>query len=182
MIKKKDFFVNPTNPIILGKLGATYGVNGWIKVFSFTENIQDIFNYQPWFIELLKEWYQLEIEDWKHDNKNIFIKFKNIYNKEHAHVMINCKIMVDSAQLPILKNDEYYWKDLIGCQIFNSQNYYLGRVTNLIVTGANDVLVLKNLTDSLGIKERLIPFLYKKVVKQVNINTKIIQVDWDPSF
>ncbi|WP_348666155.1 ribosome maturation factor RimM [Arsenophonus symbiont of Ornithomya chloropus] len=182
MVKKKVFFVNPINPIILGKLGKTYGIHGWIKIFSFTENIEDIFNYQPWFVQLLKEWYQLEIEDWKYDNKNIFTKFKNIYNKEYADLMINCKIIIDSGQLPLLKKNEYYWKDLIGCKIFNSHAYYLGHVTNLIATGANDVLVTQNLKDSFGIKERLIPFLYQKVIKKVDIATKIIQVDWDPSF
>ncbi|WMY97197.1 MAG: ribosome maturation factor RimM [Arsenophonus sp.] len=174
--------MNLIHPIVLGRLGSTYGVNGWMKVFSFTENIQDIFNYQPWFVKLFKEWYKLEIEDWKYDNKNIFIKFKNIYDKEHANLMINYKIIVDSAQFPILKNGEYYWKDLIGCKIFNTQSYYLGCVTNLIVTGANDVLISKNFKDFFGIKERLIPFIYKKVIKKVDINTKIIQVDWDPSF
>ncbi|WMY95157.1 MAG: ribosome maturation factor RimM [Arsenophonus sp.] len=188
MVKKKDIFINsnnlnPTNPIILGKLGATYGINGWMKIFSFTENIEDIFDYQPWFIQWFKgKWYPLDIKKWKNDNNNIFVKFKNLYNKEQASLITNYEIMVDSAKFPILKKNEYYWKDLIGCQIFNSQNYFFGYVTNLITTGANDVLVTQNLIDSFGIIERLIPFLYEKVIKKVDIVTKVIQVDWDPSF
>lgn len=97
--------------------------------------------------------------------------------------MTNCEIIVDSAQLPVLEGNEYYWKDLIGCQVITIKGYSLGYVQDLMETGSNDVLVIKaNLKDAFGIKERLIPFLDEQVIKNVDLTTKTIEVDWDPGF
>jgi 16S rRNA processing protein RimM len=40
----------PVEPIVLGKMGSCYGIRGWLRVFSSTEDADSIFNYQPWFI------------------------------------------------------------------------------------------------------------------------------------
>lgn len=50
-------------------------------------------------------------------------------------------------------------------------------------TGSNDVLVVKaNLKDAFGAQERLIPFLDEQVIKNVDLTTRTIKVDWDPGF
>lgn len=134
--------------------------------FSSTEYTEDIFEYQPWFIQRSGQWQQLELEGWKHHNQDIIIKIKHIDDRSAANSMTNCEIIVDSAQLPVLEGNEYYWKDLIGCQVITTKGYSLGFVQDLMETGSNDVLVIKaNLKDAFGIKERLIPFLDEQVVK-----------------
>ncbi|MGH8398564.1 MAG: ribosome maturation factor RimM, partial [Gammaproteobacteria bacterium] len=52
----------------------------------------------------------------------------------------------------------------------------LGRVQSLIATGSNDVLVVQ------GERERLIPFIRGQVIKNVDLATRVIRVDWDPDF
>ncbi|MCE1699839.1 ribosome maturation factor RimM, partial [Enterobacter hormaechei] len=90
---------------------------------------------------------------------------------------------VDSNKLPELENGDYYWKDLIGCQVINTVGYNLGIVDDMMETGSNDVMVIKaNLKDAFGIKERLVPFLDGQVIKKVDLATKTIEVDWDPGF
>ncbi|WP_367679757.1 hypothetical protein [Buchnera aphidicola] len=37
--------------IIIGKIGSPYGIKGFIKIFSYTEKKENIFNYLPWFIK-----------------------------------------------------------------------------------------------------------------------------------
>jgi len=44
----KEFYIL-TNPVILGKIKSIYGVRGWLKIFSFTEKIDDIFYYHLWY-------------------------------------------------------------------------------------------------------------------------------------
>ncbi|MGP1959664.1 MAG: ribosome maturation factor RimM [Arsenophonus sp. NC-TX2-MAG3] len=180
----KDFFFKiPYNPIALGKLGSAHGIRGWIKIFSFTEYTEDIFGYQPWFIHYSGQWQQLELECWKHHNQDFIIKIKHIDDRISANLMTNCEIIADSVQLPILEGNEYYWKDLIGCQVITTKGYNLGYVKNLIETGSNDILVIKiNLKDPFSIKERLIPFLDEQVIKNVDLLTKTIKVDWDIDF
>lgn len=184
MVMSKEVCLKiPVNPIVLGKLGSAHGIRGWLRVFSSTEYTEDIFEYQPWFIQRSGQWQQLELEGWKHHNQDIIIKIKHIDNRSAANSMANCEIIVDSAQLPILEGNEYYWKDLIGCQVITTKGYSLGYVQDLMETGSNDVLVIKaNLKDAFGIKERLIPFLDEQVIKNVDLTTKTIEVDWDPGF
>ncbi|KAA1461413.1 ribosome maturation factor RimM, partial [Enterobacter hormaechei] len=88
-----------------------------------------------------------------------------------------------SEQLPELDTGDYYWKDLIGCQVISTAGYNLGTVNDMMETGSNDVMVVKaNLKDAFGVKERLIPFLDGQVIKKVDLATKTIEVDWDPGF
>ncbi|EOS92711.1 ribosome maturation factor RimM [Erwinia tracheiphila] len=174
---------SPANPLIMGKMGSAYGIRGWLKVFSSTEDAESIFDYQPWFIQRASQWELIELEGWKRHNQDMIIKVKGIDDRDAATLLTNCEIVVDSEQLPALDNGDYYWKDLIGCQVVTTQGYELGRITDLMETGSNDVLVVKaNLKDAFGAKERLIPFLDGEVIKNVDLTTGTIEVDWDPGF
>ncbi len=86
-----------------------------------------------------------------------------------------------ASQLPQLEEGDYYWKDLMGCQVVTTEGYDLGKVVDMMETGSNDVLVIKaNLKDAFGIKERLVPFLDGQVIKKVNLTTRSIEVDSNP--
>jgi len=40
LLSEKDF-------IVLGKFGAVYGINGWLKINSYTDIPEGIFDYTP---------------------------------------------------------------------------------------------------------------------------------------
>jgi len=84
-------------------------------------------------------------------------------------------LAVDRQQLPQLEENEYYWDDLIGLNVYDLQHNDLGKVIELIETGANDVLVVS------GEKERLIPYIPQVIVK-IDLTEKRIEVDWDKEF
>ena len=154
----------PVEPIVLGKMGSSYGIRGWLRVFSSTEDAESIFDYQPWFIQKAGQWQQVQLESWKHHNQDLIIKLKGVDDRDSANLLTNCEIVVDSSQLPALEDGSYYWKDLME-------------------TGSNDVIVIKaNLKNAFGIKERLVPFLDGQVIKKVDLATRTIEVDWDPGF
>ena len=39
-----------SNQVAIGKFGSPFGVRGWLKVISFTDPIQNILDYLPWYI------------------------------------------------------------------------------------------------------------------------------------
>jgi 16S rRNA processing protein RimM len=49
-------------------------------------------------------------------------------------------------------------------------------------TGANDVLVVKGTAESIDREQRLIPWLPDQVVKEVDLDSGLMRVDWDPDF
>ena len=152
---------------VVGKLGSTYGIRGWLRIYSSTEQAESIFDYQPWFLKIKGEWQPTELENWRHHNHEIIVKL----------------IGVDLSVFPELEEGDYYWHDLIGCSVVNLEGYTMGTVTEMMETGSNDVLVVKaNTKDAFGKQERLIPFLYEQVVKRVDLTTKTIEVDWDAGF
>lgn len=168
---------------VVGKLGSTYGIRGWVRVYSSTEQAESIFSYQPWFLKINGEWQEVILESFKQHNHEFIAKLKGVDNREDAQALTNTEIGVDLAVFPALDDEDFYWHDLIGCEVVNLQGYRLGKVSELMETGSNDVLVVKaNLNDAFGKQERLIPFLYKNVVKRVDLTTKEIEVDWDAGF
>ena len=168
---------------VVGKLGSTYGIRGWLRVYSSTEYAESIFDYQPWFLKIKGQWQPTELESWKHHNHELIAKLKNVNDRETAQSRANIEIGVDLSVFPQLEEGDYYWHDLIGCNVVNLEGYAMGTVTEMMETGSNDVLVVRaNSKDAFGKQERLIPFLYEQVVKRVDLTTKVIEVDWDAGF
>ncbi|WNJ94384.1 ribosome maturation factor RimM [Vibrio ruber] len=173
----------PKSKIVVGKFGSTYGIRGWLKVFSFTDNPESIFDYSPWYINRKGEWIEYKVESWKRHNKGMVVKLEGLDLREDSHLLTNFEISVDSASLPELSEDEFYWRELFGMQVITTGGYHLGEVVDLMETGSNDVLVVKaNLKDAFGQKERLIPFLEEQVIKNIDRSAQRIEVDWDPGF
>ena len=85
------------------------------------------------------------------------------------------------ALLPKLKSEEYYWSDLIGLAVKNQQNVDFGNITDVFATGANDVIVVKDVAKSDSGQERLIPYI-AQVILAVDLGAKTMLVDWDSDF
>lgn len=175
--------MNTENLIIVGKLGSSYGIRGWLRVFSFTEYPDSLFDYKPWYILRAGKWQEVEVESFKPHNQDTIVKLKGIDDRDEANLLTNYEIYVNAQDLPDLDEGDFYWKDLIGCKVVTINGYDLGQVTDLMETGSNDVLVVKaNLKDAFGAKERLIPFVEEQFIKYVDLSAKQITVDWDPAF
>ena len=169
--------------IVVGKLGASYGIKGWLKVFSYTEQSENIFAYSPWLIKVKGEWQAFNVESWKRHGQGMVVKLEGLDVRENAQIFTNAEVAVQAEQLPALSDDEFYWRELYGMSVVTTEGYDLGVVTEILETGSNDVLVVKaNLKDAFGQKERLIPFLDEQVIKSIDRTAQRIEVDWDPGF
>ncbi|RIY32530.1 hypothetical protein CKF54_04630 [Psittacicella hinzii] len=167
--------------ITLGKFGSTYGYKGWIRVNSFTEEPTNIFSYANWFVNINNTLTPVKVESWKVHANHLVCKLDCLDSLEEAKAFNNLFVYVKGEDLPEL-DGEYYWKDLMGCKVFTPAGYELGTVTQIMETGANDVLVLQApLTDAYNRKDRMVPFIDKYLV-EVDINNKKIVIEWDPEF
>jgi 16S rRNA processing protein RimM len=167
--------------IVIGKIGAPYGVKGWVKITTYTDEIEGIFSYSPWLLGEQAEEYQ--IDSWRTHNKGVVAKLVGVESRDDADSIKNLDISIKASQLPQLADDEHYWRDLVGMQVVTENGYSLGVVKELFETGANDVMLIKaNSNDAFGQKERMLPYLIDQVVKQVDKQARTIKVDWDPGF
>jgi len=169
-------------PIEMGKFGAVYGIKGWIKVHSYTDDAQSIFEYKPLLMESKGQFQEVKIADWKRHGNGFVAKVAGFDVREEAQALVGTTLFVDASHLPVLE-DDFYWRDLVGCQVKTDKGYDLGVVTEIMETGSNDVLVVKaNSNDAFGQKERLIPFIDKQVISNIDLTGKLITVNWEPDF
>ena len=178
--------------VLLGRITGVYGVKGWVKVFSYTDPMEAIVDYSPWFIraENRKQapWTEVKLKAGKRHAKTVVAQLENCNDRDAAMSYIGTEIAIEKQQLEELTGqDEYYWRDLIGLRVINQQGDELGVVKSLMETGANDVLVVvSELEPEEGsekeIIERLIPWTMNNAIIAVDLEQKIIEVDWNPDF
>jgi 16S rRNA processing protein RimM len=159
--------------VVIGKVGATYGVQGWIKVLSYTEWTNNILSYTPWYLEDKEHLQPVTVTDSREHGKSIVIKLAGYDTPEQSRCLTGKNIVIMRSQLPSLAKDEYYWSDLKGLTVINQDDVILGKVIYIIATGSNDVLVVK------GEKEHAIPYLPNEVIKKVDLQQGVIYVDWE---
>ena len=175
--------MNGKDLVVLGKFGAVYGINGWLKVNSYTDIPEGIFDYTPWQIQVQGNWRQVQISGKKRHGNGLIVKLADVSDRDQAQLYVNADIAVERSALPQLAEGDYYWRDLMGMAVVNEAGYHLGEVVDMMETGSNDVLVVKaNKSDAFGKTERLLPFLTDSVIKDVNNAERRILVDWDPDF
>jgi len=167
---------NESDWVTLGKLGRPQGLKGLIRVISFTQPEPAILEYFPWFIQQKNEWIPLNIETFQVQNQTILIKIAEYTEREDVGQLTNCHIGVLSAQLPKLPDGEFYWHELKNMSVSNQDGTLLGTVTDILPTGANDVLVVS------GKKRHLIPYVPKIHIVSVDPVQRQIVVDWDENF
>jgi len=162
--------------VVLGRVSGLFGVNGWVRVFSHTEPREGISRYHPIFLKRQGEWREFKIEAGRAQGAGVVLKFVGCDDRDQATTLIQSDIAVHRAQLPPPEPGEYYWADLEGLRVVTLEGVELGVVSHLLATGANDVLVVK------GERERLLPFIKDRVVVEVNLEQRLMKVDWDPEF
>jgi 16S rRNA processing protein RimM len=70
------------------------------------------------------------------------ISLADVVTREDAEGLIGCAVLIHRSHLPALDEDTFYWADLLGMAVITGSDEYLGRITDIIPTGANDVYVV----------------------------------------
>jgi len=161
--------------ICVGHILGSQGVKGWIRVFSNTSPRENIVSYSPWFIEQGNELHAIAVQG-RRQGKNVLASLEGIEDRTQADLLTGCRIFIDPQQLPRLEAGEYYWSDLVGLSVETLQGDPLGVVASMMETGADDVMVLT------GERERLIPFVIDQIVREVDLDSRRMVVDWSPEY
>lgn len=162
--------------VVLGRISGLHGVQGWVKVFSETQPRAGIVKYSPWQVKQRGEWREFTVVAGHEQGKTVIAKLESVDDRDAAAALRDAEIAVWRDQLPAAKPDEYYWSDLEGLTVVTTDGLSLGKVSHLMETGANDVLVVQ------GERERLLPYLPGQVVIDIDLAKGSMTVDWDPEF
>jgi len=162
----------------IGKIIGTYGYQGRVKVESLSDFPERFLGLKRVFLDLKGKPEEYEIEDIKNSKPNLVIlKFKGIDSKEEAQRLKSAFLQVPEDEVYPLPEGYYYHFQLIGLQVWDSDNNYLGVLKEILETGANDVYIVEK-EDS---KELLLPAI-KEVIKEIDLKKNIMRVELLPGL
>lgn len=166
-----------TRRILLGRVHGAFGVRGELKLESFTAPRNAIFRYQPW---TLRDAHGHEREllgaRGRESPKGLVAVFPGVEDRDGAEALRGSEVWIARAALPPPQPGEYYWVDLEGLRVVNTEGVAFGSVSHLFSTAANDVLVAQ------GERERMIPFVVPDYIRSVDFDAGVVTVDWDADF
>ena len=164
--------------VLVGRIVGLHGVQGGLKIESWTEPRTQIFKYQPWLLEKAPgEVMEVGGITGRPQGKGLICQLPGVDDREAAAALVGLNIHVARELLPPPAKGEYYWVDLEGLEVVTTEGVSLGRVSHLFATGANDVVVVRD-----GTRERLVPFVQGTYVRSVDLSGGRMVVDWDPEF
>lgn len=162
--------------VIIGRVNGIHGVRGGLKVFSYTRPRDRIFSYSPWWLKSDSGWIERKSVQGRGQGKILIAFIEGVEDRDQARLFVDVDIAVDRGCLPELNEGEYYWYDLVHLDVFDMNGLKLGKVREMRETGANDVMVVE------GAQDYLIPWVRDEIVKQVDLVSGSIVVDWDPEY
>lgn len=156
-------------------MGA-HGIHGAVKVRSYAESLECFT--QPeglTMIDSAGRRSQCAVL-WVRPYKNgICLAFKDVTTRSQAEALTGCELLIPRKSLPPLDEDTHYWIDLIGMSVYTTDRECLGRITDVIATGANDVYVVTT-PEGHPVKEILLPAI-ASVILEVDVAGQIMVVE-----
>lgn len=183
----------PEGHVVLGRISGLFGVRGWVKVFSHTAPRDGIVGYRRWTLSQDGKQREVKVLEGREQGKVIIARIEGYDDRDQAAALLGAEISVARSELPASGDNGYYWADLVGLKVVNSDGVELGVVDHLFETGANDVVVVR------GERERLIPWVsadkaaemeeaefipaeVSPTILSVDLEQGLLTVDWDAEF
>ena len=154
--------------IIIGKIGKIHGLDGNIKLHSYTENPDDILKFRGFYLD---NGNSIKIK-FLRKNESIFIcKINSITCSEEVKDFVNQFIRIDENELPKLTDGNYYFNQLVKMKVFLNQKKY-GIVVSVNNHGAGDYLEIKTEKN----KKILVPFITSHIL-DTNLQENILTLN-----
>ena len=103
--------------------------------------------------------FPVELASARSAGETILVSFKGYESRSAVETLRRAAIRVPSEKLPSLPDGVYYHSDILGLSVETEDGVVLGRVEEIIETGANDVYVVRG-----GGRETLVPAIRQVIV------------------
>ena len=146
----------------VGKIINTHGLRGEVKVSPWTDT-PDVF--EDLETVYLKNNDALTISSVKYQKNNLIVKFKELGDINEAEKLKNQVLFAERSALGELPEGVYYIADLIGLSVRKETGEEIGKIKDVLQTGANDIYVVARG----GAKDLLVPVI-PEVVLSVDVD------------
>jgi 16S rRNA processing protein RimM len=159
----------------VGKIVNTQGIKGEVRVVSSTDFANE--RYKPGntlslFMPASAAPLELKVKSHRKHKTFDLLKFEGVENINEAEKLRGGIIKIPESQLGDLNEGEYYYHEIIGCTVITTEDETLGKISEVLSPGANDVWVIKAKAG----KDILIPYIDEVVIK-VDVKEKVVIID-----
>jgi 16S rRNA processing protein RimM len=158
--------------IELGRVGAPFGVRGWVKLRSFTDPPERLLQHRTLQLSVGGSWKAFRIEDSGRSGGQLTAKLTGVDDRDQAQSLRGVAIGVPRSELPKRNDKDFYRADLIGCEVKNLAGEVLGTVLHFVETPAQVIMVVR------GDKEYWVPAIPLHL-RRVDLQARRVVVDWD---
>ena len=197
----------PGDLVELGRIVSAYGVRGWIKIQPFSPEADVLREARQWWLSRpvpvggqgvsSSVPYSVKVERVRSQGSDLVAHLVDLDDRDQAEALKGHMISVSRALFPAADDDEVYWVDLIGCQVFGvdeeGASVLIGEVSEVMDNGAHGVLKVSVLrADDAGVllpvldvkgrpTDTLIPYVAAHI-QSVDLSARRIVSDWPADF
>lgn len=160
----------------IGEIVNTHGVRGDVKVYPYTDDITRFSELSSLLIERPgKDREQVKITGAKYFKNMVILHLKGVESMNDAEKLRGSRLFVERADAAPLGENEYYIADLIGLSVVTDEGETLGELKDVLVTGANDVYLVRDRDYKNNKKEYLLPAI-KDCILNVDLEKGVVLV------
>jgi 16S rRNA processing protein RimM len=177
----------------LGRIGAPYGIKGWVHVQSFTSPPEKLLKYRNWSLSAAQvervrsvqaagaagelrsaaTASTFKVVEGRLQGNGLVARLEGIEDRDKAALLQGSMISVLRSALPKLRKREFYQADLIGLSVANLEGVALGEVSHFVETPGGDVMVVRGEAG----REHGVPAT-KAYLAKVDLAAGQVVVDW----
>ncbi|MCY7674995.1 ribosome maturation factor RimM [Bacillus safensis] len=159
----------------VGKIVNTHGVRGEVRVVSKTDFPEErykkgsvLYIFKQGQSEPLK----VTVASHRQHKQFDLLTFEEINSLNEAEHLKESILKVEKENLGSLDEGEFYFHQIIGCEVYDEEDKLIGQIKEILTPGANDVWVIGRK----GKKDALIPYI-PSVVKNIDISSKTVHIE-----
>jgi 16S rRNA processing protein RimM len=162
--------LSPEDLLLMGKVVRPHGIEGALRIKSYAQSEDSFLNAGTVFLRSSSgETREYAVASVRPHKNTFLIKLEGLNTLEEAEKYREATILIKRDSLPREEDDEYFWHDLIGLEVYLRGGEYVGTLKHIIPTGSHDIYVVQE-----GRSEVLIPAIHE-VVREIDlVNNKMI--------
>lgn len=129
--------------LVLGKISKAWGLKGELKVQSCADSIVMAAGLSTVCLKGAgSDLVEYTVEQVRQAGSVWILRLQGVQTIEQAERLVGCELLLPRSAAPILPEGTYYQADLIGLRVVTEEGRKLGRIVDILETGANDVYVV----------------------------------------
>jgi 16S rRNA processing protein RimM len=153
--------------ILIGHFIRPHGLTGLLRIVSYAQSIETFLEAGSVFMNTDRnELYERKVVSIRPYRSVYILRLSGLNSIDKAEIFQGAGILIRKNSLKKKDEDEFFWYELLGLDVYLITGQYIGVLKEILPTGSNDVYVVENQG-----KESLIPAIHQ-VIKEINIPLK----------